>query len=195
MRSVLRPALVVFVVLTAITGLAYPLALTAVAALAAPELSTGAPERGASGAIVGSRLVGQPFVDPGYLWGRPSATAGAPYDGAASAASNLGPTNPALVDAVRARVAALRAGSPGAPSEPVPIELVTTSASGLDPHVSPAAARWQVPRIARARGLGEAEVQAIVDAHVIPRLLGVFGEPVVDVLAVNVALDARAGRK
>lgn len=194
MRSVLRPALVVFVVLTAITGLVYPLGLTALAALAAPERSTGAPLRDARGVIVGSRLVGQPFVGPAYLWGRPSATA-VPYDGAASAASNLGPTNPALLDAVRARIAALRAGAPEHAEAPVPSELVTTSASGLDPHISPTAARWQVPRIARARGLGEAEVQAIVDAHVIPRLLGVFGEPVVDVLAVNVALDARAGRK
>jgi K+-transporting ATPase ATPase C chain len=187
MRTVLRPALVVFTALTVLTGLAYPLALTALAALAAPAL-------GEAGPTGDARCIGQPFVDPGYLWGRASATS-VPYDASASAASNLGPTNPALLARVRVQVAALRAAQPpGVDAGPVPVELVTTSGSGLDPNVSPSAARWQVPRIARARALADAEVQAIVDAHVVPRLFGVFGEPVVDVLGVNRALDARAGR-
>jgi K+-transporting ATPase ATPase C chain len=137
-------------------------------------------------------LIGQPFDDPAYFWGRPSATGAFPYDASASTGSNLGPTNPALTDAVRARVLALRAADPSA-TGPVPVDLVTTSGSGLDPHVSPAAARFQIGRVARARGLSEPRVAELVEAHVEGRTLGLLGEPRVNVLALNLALDALAG--
>ena len=134
------------------------------------------------------RLVGQPFSDPGHFWSRPSATALFAYNAAASAGSNLGPSNPALHDAVRARIEALRAADPGN-TAPVPVDLVTTSGSGLDPHVSPAAAFYQVPRVARARGLAEQRVRALVEAHTEERTLGVLGEPRVNVLLLNADLD------
>lgn len=183
----LRAALVLLASLTVLTGLAYPAALAAVAGVLFPERSRGSVVvRG--GRPVGSALIGQPFADPRYFSSRPSATAPAPYEGRASAGSNLGPTSPALAEAVRARVAELRTG--GIRSEaPVPVDLVTASASGLDPHLSPAGALFQVDRVATARGLPAERVRSLVLAHVEPPLLGLFGAPRVNVLALNLALD------
>jgi len=186
--TVLRPTLVLVATLTVITGLAYPLAVTGAAAVLFPE------EAGGSlvlrdGVPVGSALVGQPFDDPAWFWGRPSATAPLPYDGLGSAGSNLGPTHPALAQAVRARIAALREADPGAVG-PVPVDLVTASASGLDPDVSPAAAFFQVDRVARARGLDPSAVRTLVLDHVEPPLLGIVGAPHVNVLGLNLALEA-----
>ena len=188
MRSLLRPALVLLLGFSALTGLAYPALVTALARLVFPAQAGGSLVS-VNGRVVGSSLVGQPFDEPRYFWGRPSATARFPYDASASQASNLGPTNPRLADAVRARVAALRADD-ASPPGPVPVDLVTASASGLDPHVSRAAARFQVRRVARARGLDEAVVAALVERHVEGRLFGVWGEPRVNVLRLNLALDA-----
>lgn len=187
MPSLLRPTVVVLASLTALTGVVYPLAVTAVARVAFPEEARGSLVQ-ASGHVVGSRLVGAPFDEPGQLWPRPSATT-PPYDGRAGAGSNLGPTNPALREAVVARIHALRAADPGNDA-PVPVDLVTASGSGLDPHVSPAAAAYQVRRIARVRGLPEDRVRAVIAAHTAGRTFGLLGEPRVDVAAVNRALDA-----
>ncbi len=184
----LRPALVLFALTTALCGLAYPLVTTGLAQALFPAQAEGSLLR-QDGQLVGSSLIGQPFSDPGRFWGRPSATAPMPYNGGASSGSNQGPLNPALADAVRARVQALRDADPGN-TAPVPLDLVTASASGLDPHISPQAARWQVARVARARGLPPAQVQALVDAHTEQPLLGLLGEPRVHVLALNLALDA-----
>lgn len=188
----LRPALVLFVALSAITGVAYPVAVTGLARTAFPDQAAGSLVV-ADGRVTGSALIGQSFTDPRHFWGRPSATAPTPYNAMASGGANLGPLNPALADAVRARVAALRAADPGN-TAPVPLDLVTTSASGLDPHVSPAAAAYQTPRVARQRGLPVAEVQALVDTHTEQPLLGLIGEPRVDVFALNRALDALPAR-
>ncbi len=190
MTKLIRPAAVLVVLFTLLTGLAYPALVTAASLALLPGPAGGSLLRDAHGQVVGSALVGQPFTSPGYFWGRPSATSAAPYDGAASAGSNLGPTNPALVAAVSARIAALRASDPSN-AQLIPVDLVTTSASGLDPHVSPAAARWQIGRVARARGMTEAEVRALVEAHVEGRALGILGEPRVHVLRLNLALDGR----
>lgn len=190
MKDALRPALVLFVLLSLATGLAYPLLVTGAAGLLFPREAAGSLVEH-DGRVVGSALIGQAFADPGHFWSRPSATAGTPYDAAQSGGSNLGPSNPALADAVKARVAALRAADPGQ-SAPVPIDLVTTSASGLDPDISRAAADWQVPRVARVRGLPPATVQALVDAHTQWPHLGILGTPRVNVLALNLALDAAA---
>jgi len=184
----LRTAVVLFLLLTVLTGLVYPLIVTAVAQLAFPARAAGSVVmRG--GVRVGSALIGQSFSEPRYFWGRPSATTAQPYNAAASNASNLGPLNPALTEAVKARVAALRAADPGNHA-PVPVDLVTASASGLDPEESVAAAGYQALRVARARGLPEARVQALIAAHTEGRLLGVLGEPRVNVLELNLALDA-----
>jgi K+-transporting ATPase ATPase C chain len=184
----LRPALVLFLLLTVLTGFLYPLAVTAVAWLLFPVQAAGSiATRG--GHAIGSRLIGQSFSDPKYFWGRPSATTPQPYNAAASTGSNLGPLNPALVDAIKPRVAALRVADPGN-SAPVPIDLVTASGSGLDPHVSLAAANYQAGRVARARGLAPERVQALIAQHTEGRLLGVLGEPRVNVLELNLALDA-----
>jgi len=186
MKNLLRPALVLFGLLTLLTGVLYPLLVTAVAQAAFPRQANGSLiER--DGKVLGSELLGQPFDDPRYFWGRPSATTPA-YNGAASSGSNLGPLNPALLDAVRARIEALRAADRET-TAPVPIDLVTASGSGLDPHLSPAAARYQVHRVAARRGLPDAALERLVQQHTEGRLLGVLGEPVVNVLELNLALD------
>jgi potassium-transporting ATPase KdpC subunit len=192
MSRQLRPAIVLLVLLTAITGVAYPLIVTLVAQVAFPSQASGSLLTRGDG-VVGSVLVGQPFSDPKYFWGRPSATSPFEYNAAASSGSNRGPLNPALVDAVKARADALREADPDNRA-PIPADLVTSSGSGLDPHISPAAARWQVSRVAKARGLEQAKVQALVDRHTQGRQLGFLGEARVNVLALNLALDAQPAR-
>ncbi|MBO9513799.1 MAG: potassium-transporting ATPase subunit KdpC [Variovorax sp.] len=187
MKDILRPAVVLFVLLAAITGIVYPFAVTGVAHAVFPLQAAGSLVV-RDGKPVGSTLIGQDFTDPAHFWGRPSATAPMPYNAAASGGANLGPLNPALADAVQARIEALRAADPGN-TVPVPIDLVTSSASGLDPHISPAAARYQAPRVARSRGLPLAQVLALVDARTEAPVFGLFGEPRVNVLALNLALD------
>jgi len=176
------------VLFTLITGLVYPLAVTCIAQMLLPHQANGSLIV-REGQVAGSELIGQPFDSPRYFWGRPSATAPFPYNAAASAGSNLGPGNPSLEEAVQARIDALRAADPGN-TLPVPVDLVTASASGLDPHISLAAALYQVPRVARARGLAENEVEALVRRFTAGRQLGVLGEPRVNVLNLNLALDA-----
>lgn len=190
MSTMLRPVLVVFGVLTLVTGVAYPLLVTGAARLAFPEQASGSVIR-RDGRDVGSALLGQPFSDPKYFWSRPSATLPQPYNGASSSGTNQAATNSALATAVAERVAALRAADP-ANTAPVPVDLVTASGSGLDPHISPAAALWQVGRVARARGLERVAVERLVAAHTAGRSFGLLGEPRVDVLALNLALDAAA---
>jgi K+-transporting ATPase ATPase C chain len=178
-------AVLMTIVTTVILGIVYPLVVTGIAQVAFPDKANGQLiER--NGKVVGSRIIGQGFSSPGYFHSRPSA-AGTGYDAANSAGSNLGPTNKKLIDAVKANVDAAHKENPGAP---VPIDLVTTSASGFDPHVTPAAADFQVPRIARERGMSEADVRRLVDAHTEGRQLGFFGEPRVNVLELNLALDS-----
>jgi potassium-transporting ATPase KdpC subunit len=183
-----RIAISVFLLLTVVTGVLYPGLVTLVAAVAFPDQAGGSLVR-VSGRLVGSRLIGQAFTSPRYFWSRPSATAPMPNDGALSAGSNLGPLNPALLIAVESRVAALRAADPGN-TRPIPVDLVTASGSGLDPEISIAAAEFQVPRVARARGMTEAQVLALVRAATAGRTFGVLGEPRVNVLELNLALDA-----
>ena len=187
MRKEIRPALVTLLLLTAITGLLYPLTVTGVAQVLFPHQAQGS-LLWKSGVAVGSELIGQPFDDPGYFWGRPSAAALFPYNAAASAGSNLGPSNPTLKQAVEARIAALRAADPGN-TRSIPVDLVTASASGLDPHISLAAALYQVPRVARARGMSQAELELLVMGDVESRWLWVLGEPRINVLNLNLVLD------
>jgi potassium-transporting ATPase KdpC subunit len=194
MLAQLRAAVVSLVALTAITGFAYPLLVTGIAQAAFPHQANGSLLE-KDGRAIGSSLIGQPFDEPKYFWGRLSATAdsnGKPlaYNGAASTGSNLGPTNPALVDEVKARIDALHAADPRN-TDPIPVDLVTSSGSGLDPDISPEAAAYQVRRVARARGLGEDSVRQLVRAHTQDRQLGFLGEPRVNVLELNLALDAR----
>lgn len=184
----LRAALLVFLLLTAVTGLAYPGLVTLLASIAFPSQAGGSLVE-ANGKVVGSRLIGQSFTSPRYFWGRPSATSPMPNNGGASSGSNQGPLNPALVTAVQARIDALRAADPGN-TQRVPVDLVTASASGLDPEISIAAAEFQVPRVARERGLPVERVQQLVREATSGRALGVLGEPRVNVLELNLALDA-----
>lgn len=187
--SELRPALVAFLLLTVITGVAYPLAVTGIAQAVFGDQANGS-LIAAGDKAVGSALIGQPFSDPKYFFGRPSATAPQPYNGAASSGSNQGPTNPALATAVTDRVAALRALDPDNKA-PVPVDLVTASGSGLDPHISPAAAEYQVGRVARARSQSEAAIRALVTKATEGRTLGILGEPRVNVLRLNLLLDGK----
>lgn len=186
--GVLRPALVVFIGLSIVTGLLYPGVVTGIARAVFPHQAAGSLIV-RDGKTVGSELIGQPFSDPKYFWGRLSATAPMPYNSTASGGSNLGPTNPALTDAARARIDALRAADPDNKA-PVPVDLVTASGSGLDPHVSVAAARYQAARVARLRGLPVEKVEALIAANTDGPGLAVLGEPGVNVLKLNLALDA-----
>jgi K+-transporting ATPase ATPase C chain len=193
MTTELRPAILSLVVLSLLTGVVYPLAVTALAQALFPTQANGSLVV-KDGRPVGSALIGQPFDDPRYFWGRLSATGPFPYNAALSSGSNYGPSSDALLEAVRGRVDALRAADPGN-TVPIPVDLVTASGSGLDPHISPAAARWQVRRVARARGLESQKVETLVAQHTQGRQLGVLGEPTVNVLALNLALDALPGAR
>jgi K+-transporting ATPase ATPase C chain len=186
--TMLRPALLLLAVMTVLTGILYPLAVTGIARVLFPAQAAGSLVT-LKGRAVGSDLIGQAFTDPAHFWSRPSASAPQPYNGTASGGSNLGPLNPALLEAVRARIQALHAADPGNLA-PVPVDLVTASASGLDPDISVAAADYQAARVARVRGLPRKQVQALIAAHTAGRLLAVLGEPRVNVLELNLALDA-----
>jgi potassium-transporting ATPase KdpC subunit len=187
MAKTLLQSLLFLIVMTALTGIAYPLVVTGVAQLCCRQQAVGSLLR-EHGRLVGSALLGQPFDQPRYFWSRPSATSPQPYNGASSSGSNLGPTNPAQLDAVRMRVQALQQADPGN-HQPIPVDLVTASASGLDPDISPAGAMYQVGRVARARGIDPARLRSLVQAHIQGRQWGIFGEPRVNVLELNLALD------
>jgi K+-transporting ATPase ATPase C chain len=187
MNAIIRPAIVLFAILTAITGALYPLVVTGVAQTVFP-IQAGGSIVVQDGKPVGSSLIGQSFSDPKHFWGRPSATAPQPYNGLASGGSNLGPLNPSLTDGIKGRIAALRAADPGN-TAPVPVDLVTASGSGLDPDISRAAADYQAQRVARARGLQPQAVRALIAAHAQGRWLGILGEPRVNVLELNLALE------
>lgn len=188
LRDTLRPAASVFALLTAITGLTYPLVVTGIAQAAFADVANGSIVV-VDGQAVGSSLIGQAFTAPKYFWSRPSATGPMPNNAGASSGSNLGANNPVLIDAVASRIAALRAADPGNLAA-VPIDLVTASGSGLDPEISLAAAAYQAERVARARGLDPATVRSLIDRHAVRPWLGVVGEPRVNVLLLNLALDA-----
>jgi K+-transporting ATPase ATPase C chain len=189
-KTLIRPAAVLLALFTVLTGVLYPLTVTGLAQAIFPFQTNGSLIRQGD-RVLGSALIGQPFDDPKYFWGRPSATAPFPYNAAASAGSNLGPSNPALAAAMQARIAALQAADPGN-AQPVPVDLVTASASGLDPHISVAAALYQAPRVARARGLDEIALRQLVLNRVEDRQFSLLGEPRVNVLLLNLALDADA---
>lgn len=188
MRRNLLTAFLMTIVATILLGLVYPLVVTGLAQIIFPDKTNGQLIKAGDGTIIGSRIIGQPFSAPGYFRSRPSAAGDAGYDASSSSGSNYGPTNQKLIERVKADVDKLQAENSG---KPVPIDLVTTSASGLDPHISPAAAEFQVPRVARARGLSEDEVRALVRAHTSERQFGFLGEASVNVLTLNLALDER----
>jgi potassium-transporting ATPase KdpC subunit len=185
--QLIRPAVCLLALMTLLLGIVYPFAITGVAKLAFPRQAAGSLIY-QDGKLLGSTLIGQSFSDPKYFWGRPSATTPQPYNGLASTASNLGPLNPALIDAVKANAKALQDADPDNRG-PIPVELVTASASGLDPDVSPAAVEYQAARVARARHLELARVEALISAHVQERLFGIVGERRINVLELNLALD------
>jgi K+-transporting ATPase ATPase C chain len=189
MLAHLRPAIVSLILLSAVTGLAYPAVVTLIAQVVFPYQANGSLIV-KDGKTVGSALIGQPFDDPKYFWSRPSATSPFGYNAGASSGSNLSPTNPALIEAVKGRVEALRAADPGN-TAPVPVDLVTASGSGLDPHISPAAALYQVGRVAKARKMDEPAVRRLVEQNTESRQFGFLGEPRVNVLALNLALDGK----
>lgn len=191
MRKNLITAVLMTIVTTVLLGVVYPLAVTGLAQVIFPDKANGQLIRRADGTIIGSRLIGQSFSSPGYFRSRPSAAGANGYDAGASSGSNLGPTNQKLIDRVKADVEKLQAENPG---KPVPIDLVTTSGSGLDPHISPAAAEFQVPRVARERNMSEAELRNIVAAHTEGRQFGFLGEPRINVLELNLDLDNRKPR-
>ena len=193
MLKELRPALVLFGLLTALTGAAYPALITGIAQAVFPDQANGSLIV-QDGKAVGSRLIGQTFSDPGHFWGRPSATAPMSFNAAASSGSNQGPLNPALEEAVKGRIEALKASDPSQTAA-IPVDLVTASGSGLDPHISVAAAQWQAPRVARSRNLSDAQVGELIARHTDGRQLAVLGEPRVNVLELNLALDNLASAR
>ena len=188
--QIIRPAILMTLVMTVLTGVIYPLVVTGIAQAVFPAQANGSLVYH-DGKAVGSSLIGQPFGDPKYFWTRPSATGPFAYNAAASSGSNQGPIEPALHAAVKGRIDALRAADPGN-DKPVPVDLVTASGSGLDPHISPAAAEYQLTRVAKTRGLDEQKVREIVRSHTAPRTFGLLGEPRVNVLELNLALDHAA---
>jgi K+-transporting ATPase ATPase C chain len=184
----LKPAAMMLLLLTLVTGAAYPALVTWIAQTVFPEQANGSLIKDKQGQTIGSELIGQTFSEPKYFWSRPSATGPYSYNAAASSGSNLGPTNPALTDAVSARIQALKEADPGNKA-PVPVDLITASGSGLDPHISVAAAEYQLHRVAKARKIDEAKLRELVNANTLGRQWGVFGEPRVNVLKLNLALD------
>jgi K+-transporting ATPase ATPase C chain len=188
MRQQLRSAVIVLALLTVLTGIIYPLVVTGIAQVVFHHQANGSLIESQDGKYLGSELIGQPFNDPSYFWGRLSATKPFPYNAAASSGSNYGPLNPALLDGVQKRIDALKAADPGN-KQPIPVDLVTYSASGLDPHISVAAALYQVPRVAHQRGLSQAQVLALVNRFTQGRQFGILGESRVNVLLLNQALD------
>jgi K+-transporting ATPase ATPase C chain len=189
MIKLLKPAIILFILLSVLTGVIYPAVVTGLAQLLFPHQAKGSLMTGNGGKPTGSSLIGQPFSSPGHFWGRPSATGPFPYNAGASSGSNLGPTNPALVDAVKARIESLKAADPDNKA-PVPVDLITASGSGLDPHISPAAADYQINRVAKARNMQPEKLRTLVDANTESRQWGFLGEPRVNVLTLNLALDA-----
>jgi potassium-transporting ATPase KdpC subunit len=192
MTALFRPAIVLLLILTLLTGVAYPLAVTGVAQLAFPSQANGS-LLVRDGKAIGSTLIGQAFSDPKHFWSRPSATAPQPYNGTASGGSNLGPLNPALTGGIKSRIGALKAADP-TNNAPIPVDLVTASGSGLDPDISLAAADYQVSRVARARNMKPEDVQALLASHAQKRWLGILGESRVNVLELNLALDGSTTR-
>jgi K+-transporting ATPase ATPase C chain len=192
MLKQLRAALVMLIALVVITGLLYPAVITGIAQVLFPQQANGSLIV-KDGKVVGSSLIGQSFDDPRYFWGRLSATGTYPYNAAASGGSNLGPLNEVLTQTVQSRIDALRQADPGN-AAPIPVDLVTASGSGLDPHISPAAAEYQLPRVARVRGMDVSAVRQLVDQHTTGRILGIFGERTVNVLELNLALDQAQGK-
>ena len=190
----LKPTIILFVLLTLLTGVIYPAVVTGLAQLMFPTQANGSLMTDSHGKVTGSALIGQPFNDSSYFWGRPSATTPFPYNANASSGSNLGPTNPALIDAVKARLQVLKDADPKN-NAPVPVDLVTASASGLDPHISPAAADYQINRVAKARTMKPEMLHALIDSNTESRQWGFLGEPRVNVLALNLALDAYTTKK